>query len=194
MENESLKDMWAEAKASKPKMIFLALILVAAPPIGIATQAIKLLDHPAPPISASYNDLMKQVYLSGKTTAQKQAEKNSLIGKRVEWTGTVLDVSPAGGGYAVELSDGTKRALTDLFIEGLSETEALSLSPGQTIRFEGTISRIEDGMLTGYVYLKDAEILYLRPEPGPHKRAFFSPCIKFLAFCYCAFFIGELNF
>ena len=91
MENDSIKDMWAEAKASKPKMIFLALILVAAP-IGIATQAIKLLDHPAP-ISASYNDLMKQVYLSGKTTAQKQAEKNSLIGKRIEWTGTVLDAN-----------------------------------------------------------------------------------------------------
>ena len=156
MENDSITDMWAEAKASKPKMIFLALILVAAP-IGIATQAIKLLDHPAP-ISASYNDLMKQVYLSGKTTAQKQAEKNSLIGKRIEWTGTVLDVAPAGGGYTVELSDGTKRALTDLFIEGLSETEALSLSPGQTIRFEGTIFRIEDGMLTGYVYLENAEI------------------------------------
>ena len=108
--------------------------------------------------SLSYDEMMKRIYSSGLTSAQEAKKKSDFSGKRVTWIGTVNDVEPSRQSYTVELSDGEKRSLTDYYLEDVPESQALSLSRGDVIRFSGTITGFTDGVFTGYVHLTDAKL------------------------------------
>lgn len=156
MKNDSFEQMWTEVKSSKPKlyfMIFMAVGLVAA----VISNGLELPGLPDRNIPHSYDQLMDEIYLSGLTTAQAVEKKSEFVGKRVSWQATVVDVEAGTWGNTVELSDGPKNSLTDYFLEGVSDSEALQLSKEDVINFSGKIDRIQDGILTGYVYLTDVE-------------------------------------
>lgn len=79
-------------------------------------------------------------------------------GKRINWVGTVIDVKQGSWGNTVALSDGKEQTLTDYFLEGIPKGKVLVLSAGEVVRFSGKVDRIEDGILTGYVYLTRADL------------------------------------
>jgi hypothetical protein len=157
MQNNSFDQMWAELKSSKPKMFFMALLVVAGG-AGLIANGIDLPGLAEQRIPHSYDRLMKEIYLSGLTTVQEAEKKSEFAGKRVSWQGTVIDVEPGSWGNTVTLSDGPRRALTDYVLEGVSDSDALSLSKEDVINFSGKIDKIRDGILTGYVYLTDVTI------------------------------------
>ncbi|MAO14402.1 hypothetical protein [Marinobacter sp.] len=157
MRNESYGQMWAELKSNKLKMFFV-IFLVAGGLAGLITNDIDLPWLKTEQIPHSYDQLMKEIYLSGLTTAQKSEKKSEFIGKRVSWQGTVVDVAASSWGNTVALSDGPRRALTDYFLEDISKSDALSLSKEDVVNFSGRIERIRDGSITGYVYLSDVVI------------------------------------
>ncbi|AHI33095.1 hypothetical protein AU15_07790 [Marinobacter salarius] len=156
MKNDSFQDMWAEVKSSKPKLYFVIFIAVVGG-IGLVTTGIELPSLPDHSIPHSYDELMEEIYQSGLTTAQEAEKKTEFVGKRVSWQATVIDVEPGSWGNKVTLSDGPKNSLADYFLEGVADSEALQLSKDDVINFSANIDRIEDGVLTGYVYLTDAE-------------------------------------
>tara|TARA_B100002003_G_scaffold189273_2_gene178052 strand:+ start:5934 stop:6410 length:477 start_codon:yes stop_codon:yes gene_type:complete len=157
MKNESADDMWAELKSSKPKMIFMIVLVVGAL-AAVFSKSVEIPGLKAEHINLSYDQMMDQIYLSGLTSAQEADKKSQFIGKRVTWTGTVIDVEPGYRGNTIELSDGNKRSLADYFLEEVPDDQALSLSQGDTIRFTGTIDRFTNGVLTGYVHLTDVDL------------------------------------
>ena len=157
MKNESFGDMKAEVMASKPKLIFIILVLVVGG-LGLAINGLKMPGLQDKAISTTYDQMMKEVYLSGLTSAQMADRKSNYVGKRVSWVGTVTDVKPASWGNTVAMSDGEEQTLTDYFLEGVSKDKSLRLSVGDVVRFSGKIDRIEDGVLTGYVYLTGVEL------------------------------------
>lgn len=157
MKNDSFQDMWAEVKSSKPKLYFVIFIAVLGG-IGLITTGIQLPNLPDRSISISYDELMEEIYQSGLTTAQEAEKKSEFSGKRVSWQATVIDVAAGTWGNTVTLSDGPEDSLTDYFLEGVSDGDALQLSREDVINFSADIDRIQDGVLTGYVYLTDAEI------------------------------------
>lgn len=157
MKNESASEMRGELRSSKPKMIFMIFLVVG----GLAAIFSKSVEIPglkAEHINLSYDQMMDQIYLSGLTSAQEADKKSQFVGKRVTWTGTVIDVEPGSRGNRVELSDGKKRSLADYFLEEVPDDQALSLSQEDVIRFTGTIDRFTDGVLTGYVHLTDVDL------------------------------------
>ncbi len=157
MKNESSSEMWDELKSSKPKMIFMIVLVVGAL-AGVFSKSFQIPGFQAEHISLSYDQMMDQIYLSGLTSAQEAEKKSQFVGKRVTWTGTVIDVEPGYRGNTIELSDGNKRSLADYFLEGVSDDLALSLSQEDVIRFTGTIDRFTDGALTGYAHLTDVDL------------------------------------
>lgn len=157
MRNNSSAQIWTELKSSKPKMFFV-IFLVVGGLAGLFTNGINLPGLKAEPIPHSYNQLMKEIYLSGLTTVQKNEKKSEFTGKRVRWQGTVIDVGASSWGNTVTLSDGPRKALTDYFLQGISDSAALSLSKEEVINFSGRIEKIQDGAITGYVYLSDVVI------------------------------------
>lgn len=152
MPDLSLSSAWNQVHSSKSrKVIFYCLVV-----IGVI-QTLEFLDITPrkEAINDSYAQVMEDVYLSGGTTAQIEARKEQYIGKSVSWQGVVVDVKKEGWrGYTVSIG-GTSAAFTDVYLEGLSESEAIDLSPRDKIRFSGTIDRLRDGAITGYVYLSD---------------------------------------
>ncbi|WP_322003350.1 hypothetical protein [Marinobacter alexandrii] len=157
MKNDSFQQMWTEVKSSKPKLYFM-IFLVVGGAAGIISNGLKLPWLPDQSIPHSYDQLMDEIYFSGLTTAQEAEKKTEFVGKQVKWQATVIDVEAGTWGNTVTLSDGPKNSLTDYFLEGVSDSEALQLSKDDVINFSGNIDRIQDGVLTGYVYLKDVNI------------------------------------
>lgn len=157
MKNDSFEQMWAEVKSSKPKLFFM-IILVVGGTAGIISNGLKLPGLTDQSIPHSYDQVMDEVYHSGLTTAQEAEKKSEFVGKRVSWQATVIDVEAGTWSNTVELSDGPENSLTDYFLEGVSDSDALQLSREDVINFSGKIDRIQDGILTGYVYLTDVEI------------------------------------
>ncbi|WP_405417000.1 hypothetical protein [Marinobacter flavimaris] len=157
MKNESADDMWAELKSSKPKMIFMIVLVVGAL-AGVFSKSFQIPGFQAEHLSLSYDQMMDQIYTSGLTSAQEAEKKSQFVGKRVTWTGTVIDVEPGYRGNRIELSDGDQRALADYFLEEVPDNQALSLSQEDVIRFTGTIDRFTDGVLTGYVHFTDVDL------------------------------------
>ena len=157
MKNESADDMWAELKSSKPKMIFMIVLVVGAL-AGVFSKSFQIPGFQAEHLSLSYDQMMDQIYTSGLTSAQEAEKKSPFVGKRVTWTGTVIDVEPGYRGNRIELSDGDQRVLADYFLEEVPDNQALSLSQEDVIRFTGTIDRFTDGVLTGYVHFTDVDL------------------------------------
>jgi len=157
MKNDSFQQMWAEVKSSKPKLYFMVFLAVVGG-TGLIVNGIELPGLTEQRIPHSYDRLMKEIYLSDLTTAQESAKKSEFVGKRISWQGTVIDVQAGTWGNTVTLSDGPQNTLTDYFLEGVSDSDALPLSKEAVINFSGNIDRIQDGVLTGYVYLTDVEI------------------------------------
>lgn len=157
MKNESADEMWAELKASKPKLFFM-IFLVVVGGYAFIVDGVSIPGIGPERIPHSYDDIMKEVYLSKLTSAQKEAKKSEFKGKTVSWQATVIDVQPGRRGNTVQLTDGDKRMLTDYYLEGVSDGDSMHLRQDDVIRFSGKIDRIVDGMMTGYVYLKDAKI------------------------------------
>lgn len=157
MKNESFSDMKSELMSSKPKLIFITILVVVGA-IGLFMNGLKIPGLQGQMVNISYDEMMKEVYLSGLTSAQIAERKSYFVGKRVRWTGTVIDVKPGSWGSSVALSDGEHRSLTDYFLEGITKDKALILSAGEIVRFSGKVDRIEDGMLTGYVYLTGVDL------------------------------------
>lgn len=154
MRNQSQSEMLAELKASKSKMIFMAILVV----FGTLGLVMAFVDGRLPGqakefTSASYSDMMVEIYSPGQTTAQREARKERYIGKWVRWSGSVVDVSQSGRSYVVSISATTSGVLTDIYLRGLSEAEALNLRRGARVSYTGKIERIEDGLITGYVHL-----------------------------------------
>ncbi len=156
IQNDSFADMWTEAKASKPKMAFLMFMVVGIV-VALATDGLPDLVGGAP-ISMTYDEMMDEVYLSGLTTAQEDAKKGDFIGKRVAWSGSVVDAKKQGWSYTVQVSDGEHAAMTDIILEGIDKGQAVSFSHGDRIRFEGEVDQFTDGLLTGYVHLANVSI------------------------------------
>ena len=156
MKSDSFEQMWTEVKSSKPKLFFM-IILVFGGAAGIISNGLNLPGLTDQSISHSYDQLMDDIYHSGLTTAQEAEKKSEFMGKRVSWQATVIDVQAGTWGNIVTLSDGPENSLTDYFLEGVSDSEALQLSKEDLINFSGRIDRIQDGILTGYVYLTDVE-------------------------------------
>jgi hypothetical protein len=152
VKNESFSDMKAEIMASKPKMIFLIFVLIVGV-LGLVSNGLKIPGLQGKAISTTYDQMMEDVYLSGLTSAQMADRKSSYVGKRVSWVGTVTDVKPGSWGNTVYVSDGEEQTLTDYYLEGIPKEESLRLSVGDFVQFSGKIDRIQDGILTGYVYL-----------------------------------------
>jgi len=157
VKNESFSDMRAEIMASKPKMIFLIFVLIVGV-LGLVSNGLKIPGLQDKAISTTYDQMMKEVYLSGLTSAQMADRKSNYVGKRVSWVGTVTDVKPGSWGNTVAVSDGEEQTLTDYFLEGIKKEESLRLSAGDVVRFSGKIDRIQDGILTGYVYLAGVDL------------------------------------
>jgi len=157
MKNDSFQQMWTEVKSSKPKLYFVVFVVVVGG-AGLIINGIELPSLPDRSISHSYDELMEEIYQSGLTTAQEAEKKSEFVGKRVSWQATVIDVKDGTWGNTVELSDGPKHSLTDYFLEGVSDSDALQLSREDVINFSGKIDRVQDGVLTGYVYFTDVEI------------------------------------
>ncbi|PHQ24165.1 hypothetical protein CLH62_14620 [Marinobacter guineae] len=157
MKNDSFEQMWTEVKSSKPKLFFL-IFLVIGGAAGIISNGLKLPGLTEQSIPYSYDQLMDEIYLAGLTTAQAAEKKSEFVGKRVSWQATVIDVEAGTWGNTVTLSDGPENSLTDYFLEGVSDSDALQLSKEDVINFSGNIDRIQDGVVTGYVYLTDVEI------------------------------------
>lgn len=107
MKNESADDMWAELKSSKPKMIFMTVLVVGAL-AAVFSKSVEIPGLKAEHINLSYDQVMDQIYLSGLTSAQEADKKSQFVGKRVTWTGTVIDVEPGYRGNMIELSEGGK--------------------------------------------------------------------------------------
>ena len=157
MKNDTQAEMWAEMKGSKFKMLFI-VILVVGGVYGLTVEGSKIAGITADPVSHSYDEMMKEIYLSDLTSAQQGKKKSEFAGKQVSWTGTVIDVQSSGWGNVVKLSDGDSAAFTDFILEGVPDDEALNLSRGDTIAVKAVVDRIEDGTLTGYVFLTGADI------------------------------------
>ncbi len=157
MKNESFSDMKAELMSSKPKLIFITVLVVLGA-LGLVTSGLKIPGLQGQTVNTTYDEMMKEVYLSRLTSAQVAEKKSNFVGKRVNWVGTVTDVKPGSWGNTVALSDGEKQTLTDYFLEGVSKDQALRLSAGDVVRFSGKIDRIQDGVLTGYVYLTGVDL------------------------------------
>ncbi|MCK7542935.1 hypothetical protein MLC59_01960 [Marinobacter bryozoorum] len=143
-------------KSSKPKMAFMVLMAVGIV-FALATDGLPSLPT-SKPISITYDEMMDEIYLSGLTTAQEDARKGDFVGKRVAWSGYVVDAKKQGWSYTVQLSEGDHAAMTDIFLEGVDKAQAVSLSHGDQVRFEGKIDRFTDGILTGYVHLTSVTI------------------------------------
>jgi len=157
MKNDTQAEMWAELKGNKFKLLFMVLLVVVGG-YALITDGAKMAGITAEPVSHSYDEMMKAIYLSDLTSAQESSKKAEFIGKQVSWTGTVIDVQSSGWANLVKLSDGDSAAFTDFILEGVADDEALNLSRGDTIAVKAVVDRIEDGTLTGYVYLTGADI------------------------------------
>jgi len=152
MKNDSVGEMVAELKSSPAKLSVVVIGLVLGI-IGLLTTALQQED----PISISYSDLMAEIYLSDRTTAQEAKIKSKYEGERVAWSGDVVDVTETWLGYQVAV--GTRGTLfTDIVLSGVSEPDALAYSTGDEIRFTGQIDRIKDTRITGTVYLTDVQV------------------------------------
>ena len=156
MKNQSNKEMLLELKSSRPKMFFMIFLAVGGV-ASIFTGSFEVPDFQAEHINVSYKRMMKQIYLSGLTSAQQDKKKSDFVGKRVTWKATVIDVVPGSWGNKISLSDGARRGLTDYFLERVPDKRALTLSKDDTVHFTATIDKFSDGMLTGYVHLSGAE-------------------------------------
>ncbi|QDP58617.1 MAG: hypothetical protein Unbinned8699contig1000_10 [Prokaryotic dsDNA virus sp.] len=152
MKNESKEEMIAELKSSPFKLIFLAVVAFA----GLAALFAKAFPEPEF-IDLTYDGMMKEIYLSEMTTAQQSQKKKELAGKYVRWKGYVVDVEMQNYGYLVRIGDDSS-AMTDVFLIGVDEASALDLKAGQQIFYSGEIDQFQDGMLTGYVHLRDVSI------------------------------------
>lgn len=152
MKNESMEEMIAELKSSPFKLIFVALLALG----GVVALYDKAFPSPEF-IDLSYDGLMKEIYLSDMTSAQQAKKKQDFVGKYVRWKGHVVDVENQGYGYVVMVGDDSS-ALADVFLMSVDESAALKLSSGDEIRYSGEIDRFQDGMLTGYVHLRDVSI------------------------------------
>lgn len=149
MKNDSYADMAQELKSSPIKLFFVALLVVG----GLAGLWLEFFP-PAKQISASYDEIMEEVYLSNLTTAQEQSKKSQYTGKHVSWRGRVADVKKQGFGFVISVGDNSS-ASTDIFLTGISKADALRFSVDDDIRFTGRITKFLDGFITGYVYLDD---------------------------------------
>jgi hypothetical protein len=154
--NDSFAGMWSELKSSKPKMAFMAFLVLGGA-LGLVMSGLPNLPN-GQPISVTYEEMMDEIYLSGLTTAQESAKKSEFVGKRVAWSGYVVDAKKQGWGYTVQVSDREHAAMTDVFLEGVDKAQAVALSHGDQVRFEGEIDRFTDGILTGYVHLTSVSI------------------------------------
>lgn len=152
MKNDSVGEMIAELKSSPVKLAFMAFLI-----LGGVLAILDMGSQQDDPIAVSYSDLMSDIYLSDRTTAQQEQVKGEFQGKYVSWSGDVVDVQEKWPGYQVSV--GTMGTLfTDIVLSGVSESEALALSSGDEIRFTGQIDRIEDARITGTVYLSDVQV------------------------------------
>jgi len=155
MSQLSLSSAWSEIHSSKFKAGFFYFCVI----IGFVAIVSRLsIGFSGDPVNVTYSAMMKQVYLSGGTTAQIEAKKSAFVGQTVEWRGVVVDAQKDGwSGYTISVGDETT-AFTDIYLQGVSEPEALKYQPGDSISFAGTIDRFRDGRLTGYVYLTDVAL------------------------------------
>src|SRR5690554_4309311 len=141
MKNESADEMWAELKASKPKLIFM-IFLVVVGGYALIVDGVSIPGTGPERIPHSYDDIMKEIYLSKLTSAQKEAKKSEFEGKTVSWQATVIDVQPGRWGNTIQMSDGDERMLTDYYLEGVPDSDSIHLSGGDVIRFSAKIDRI----------------------------------------------------
>jgi hypothetical protein len=81
------------------------------------------------------------------TEAQfKQFCAQQVNGQSVWWTGWVKDVEPSRGAYRIKVDmdpPDTLFSVPEIYLEGVSEYNALRLNKGQKVSFSGTISRAD---------------------------------------------------
>jgi hypothetical protein len=80
------------------------------------------------------------------TEAQfKQFCDQQVKGQSVWWSGWVKDVEPSNGAYSIKVDmdpPGTLFSVPEIWLEGVSEYNAMRLKKGQKITFSGSISDV----------------------------------------------------